>query len=172
MATARGNIHGQYKYRFASRHVGAIWASLFFVIAISAEFWAGRTQEESIRGAIVFWWTIWICLISLGIWVERRYTRMLQPIALTSIGIEGELRTEEFELFERRKPGFIRWKDVDSVELFFWPDVDAQKMSKKPGFRVRADTRKIVVWEHIHGYRELYRILEEQLAEVGKSVVR
>lgn len=171
-----GRLLGYYGYWFWSRHVGALVAVLFLIMALVfptvMALALGKNSDTFLVVTDFDWWVIWGGLIALCFWQEKRFTTILQPVTLTDQGIATDLRGDIRELlFPRRNPGFISWRDVDRVEFIHAPDSDAQFWQiNKWTIRIIAQSRKIVIYGHIQRYDELRGIIEEQMRRHGKPL--
>lgn len=141
----------RYDYAFLSRHAGALWAGCYASGVIAILLYARTTGGGSITALVVVA-VLALPLAVAGILAEFRLTRMLRPIIVTAVGIEA------------RSPGgqslVVRWKDIERIEVFAPPDLDARRVGNKAGMRIISGDRRIRIYEHIRGYAELRAMLE------------
>jgi high-affinity Fe2+/Pb2+ permease len=174
---SQGKVLGRYEYRFWSRHGGAVWAIMFLIVPVSMEIYfflspiPGAAEAARGHGVYAAWWGLWGFFIVLFLYAEKRFTTLLQPVALTEVGIAASIQRLDFEFWPKHKFGLMRWDEIERIELIRWPHVDADQSTFKPSaLRIVTGDRKIVIHRKIKGYSELCSTLEEQMRKHGKSL--
>lgn len=161
-----------FEYGFVSKHIGSIVTIVITVALVGFSIYGLLYGKGRMIGLVILWLAL-SPIILTGIWAERRYSTLFQPIEISVEGIATDLRGSGNENFPKRNPGFIKWSEIESVERFKWPDPDSYKappMHGYSGIRVFAGSKKMLVFRHIQRYAELYQIIEAQLHGYGKAL--
>ncbi len=119
-------------------------------------------DDQQVFGLSIIWGIITF-LVFLAYVLGRRFIIILWPIMLTEEGIKSGLRKNSYEHWPRHDFVFISWNEIEKLEYFSFPDMDAMKMVKRPGFRLVAGERKIVIYENIKKYSELLEAIKSKV---------
>ena len=108
----------------------------------------------------LLYWATWAALVTVGLWGQRNSNKRLRAIDVSGGGLwfggEGGVRSI-----------LVRWEQIDRVERFSYPDLDAIYMLKKGGIRLWAAEKSYLIYEHIHGFADLCEEIRRKLAERG-----
>jgi len=149
-----GTTVSRYDYAFLSRHAGALWAGCYAAGVIAIVLYARFTGSSSITALVVVA-VLALPLAVAGILAEFRLMRLLRPITVTVAGIETHSPEGQSLV--------VSWKDIERIEVFASPDLDARRVGNKAGIRIIAGDRRIRIYEHIRGYAELCVTLEAKI---------
>jgi hypothetical protein len=154
----RRNLH---EYRAVTRYIPlmviGVWAcagiGLYVAVTLRSDTTAPLEKQ-------LFFWVPWLVLFALGIWGQLSYNKRLKPIELTMdglwIGRQG-----------RTGAVLVPWERIERVERLPSSSRSGAIVPSKGGIYICENGRSFVIYEQIRGFEDLWRELQEGLAQRG-----
>lgn len=171
-----GRVIAVFNYRFVSRNLGAIWAVGWVMAGVVGTVWAlvfeapGLVSSAQIKGGLIFW-SVLLLLIAVALFSWNHTRKTYQPVTVTDAGIANDLRREKFEVWPKRKPGFIGFDEITEIAMVAKPDMDADETHfGVSAMRIRAPEKKMVIMKKIEGFDPLCALIESEMRRRGKPL--
>jgi hypothetical protein len=166
-----GQVIAVFNYRFVSRNLGAIWAVGWVGAGTIFTIYSLFFVSEGNKLALLGLWGILLLLTAVALFSWNHTRKTYQPVTVTDAGIANDLRREKFEVWPKRKPGFIGFDEITEIAMVAKPDMDADETHfGVSAMRIRAREKKMVIMKKIEGFDHLCALIESEMRRRGKPL--